>query len=53
MRYVRGTISYGIMFTPANLLNLEGIYDADWASNLNDTKSVSGFCNFLGGNLIT
>ena len=53
LRYVCGTISHGIMFTPANLLNLEGFSDADWASNLDDRKSVSGICIFLGGNLIT
>ena len=29
LRYVRGTISHGIMFTPANLLNLEGFSNAD------------------------
>ena len=36
-----GTISHGIMFTPTNLLNLEGFSDANWASNLDDRKSVN------------
>ena len=48
-----GTISHGIMFTPATLLNLEGFSDADWVSNIDDRKSVSGICIFLSGNLIT
>ena len=34
-------------------MNLEGFCDADWASNLDDHKLVSGICVFLGGNLIT
>ena len=34
-------------------MNLEGYSDADGASNLDDWKSVSGICVFLGGNLIT
>ena len=53
MRYVRGTISHGIMFTLTNLLNLEGFSNANWASNLDDRKSISSICIFLGGNLIT
>ena len=34
-------------------MTLEGYCDVDWASNLDDRKSVSCICIFLGGNLIT
>ena len=35
------------------MFNLEGFTDADWATNLDDRKSLSGLCILLGGNLIT
>ena len=53
LRYVKGTLSHGLFFKPAPFLALEGYSYADWASNLDDRKSVSGVCIFLGGNLIT
>ena len=34
------------------MLNLEGFAEADWASNIDDQKSMSGICLFLGGNLM-
>ena len=51
--YIKGTLNYGLLFKPAQLLTLEGFYDADWVSNIDDRKSVSGIFIFLGGNLIT
>ena len=53
LRYVKGTLSHGLLFKPASLFNLEGYSNSDWATNINDKKSVSGICVFLGGNLIT
>ncbi|XP_062075975.1 uncharacterized mitochondrial protein AtMg00810-like [Humulus lupulus] len=46
LRYVNGTLNLGLHFKPA-------YFDADWASSLDDRKSTSGFCLFLGGNLIS
>ena len=53
LHYIKGTLTYGLSFRPATVFNLEGFSDADWATNLDYHKSMSGFCVFLGGNLIT
>ncbi|KAL5772668.1 hypothetical protein ACOSQ2_012592 [Xanthoceras sorbifolium] len=34
-------------------MNLTGLSNADWATNADDRKSTTGFCVFLGLNLIT
>lgn len=33
------------------LITLEGFRDAEWASDLGNSRSTSGFCFFLGSNL--
>ena len=49
LRCIKGTLNYGLLFKPAQLLNLEGFCDAEWASNLDDHKSVNNICVFLRG----
>ncbi|KAI0488022.1 hypothetical protein KFK09_027845 [Dendrobium nobile] len=52
LRYVKGTINYGLPLTIGNL-QLTSYTDADWASDSEDRKSISGFCTFLGTTLIS
>lgn len=52
LRYLRGTTEYGLHFSPAKQLFLEGVADADWASSTDDRKSTSSYCIYFGGNLI-
>ena len=52
LRYIKGTPHLGLHFKPSSLLTLEGYSDADWASSLDDRKSTSGFCMFLGANMV-
>ena len=33
-------------------MTLEGHVDAGWASSLDDRKSTTGYCIYLGGNLV-
>ena len=34
-------------------LHLEGFSNADWACNVDDRRSTTNYCVFLGGNLVT
>ncbi|PKU66636.1 Retrovirus-related Pol polyprotein from transposon TNT 1-94 [Dendrobium catenatum] len=52
LRYLQGTLNLGIPINRSNL-QLQGYVDADWASNNQDRKSISGFCNFLGSSIIS
>nr|KYP54650.1 Retrovirus-related Pol polyprotein from transposon TNT 1-94 [Cajanus cajan] len=51
MRYLRGTMDYGIEYS-GFLVVLEGHSDANWISNLDETKSSSGYVFTLGGGAI-
>ncbi|XP_031249991.1 secreted RxLR effector protein 161-like [Pistacia vera] len=51
LRYVKGT-HYGLQFKLASSLNIECYADADWGSNVEDRRSTSGYCGYLGPNLI-
>ncbi|XP_031277188.1 secreted RxLR effector protein 161-like [Pistacia vera] len=52
LRYVQGPLHHGLTFTKSDTLQLEGYADVDWASNISDRKSTSGYCIFLGSNLV-
>ena len=42
-----------LMFSKNDHLEVEGYTDADWAGNISDRKSTSGYFTFVGGNLVT
>ncbi|XP_031272666.1 secreted RxLR effector protein 161-like [Pistacia vera] len=50
--YVKGTLDYGLHFQPTRSLNVECYADADWGSNLEDRRSTSGCCVYMGPNLV-
>lgn len=52
LRYIKGTIQHGLLFRRSQTFILEGYADADWASDVSDRRSTSGYSIFLGGNLI-
>ena len=53
LRYLKFTISYGLLFRRSKSRTLQAYSDADWAGCPDDHKSTGGFCVFLGPNLIS
>ena len=42
LRYLKGTIDYGIKYKADQKINLEGYVNSDWVVNAIDRKSTSG-----------
>ena len=53
LRYLCGSIDHGLHIQPAFRFSLTSFSDADWASCVDDRRSTSGFCVFLGPNIIS
>jgi hypothetical protein len=53
LRYLKGTIDFGLHIYPTAATTLIAYTDADWAGCPNTRRSTSGFCIFLGDNLIS
>jgi hypothetical protein len=52
IRYVNDTLLYGIWYSRETNLVVAGYFDADWAGNVDDRKSTSGGCFYVGNNLV-
>ena len=52
LRYLRGTTDLGLLYRPDNP-NLCGYSDADWAGDINDRKSTSGYVFIMSGSAIS
>ena len=44
MRYLKGTIDYGLSYTRDHDFKLYGYADSDWAGSVSNKKSTSGGC---------
>ncbi|XP_019091093.1 PREDICTED: uncharacterized protein LOC109128704 [Camelina sativa] len=53
IKYVKGTVNFGIVFTKDTNTSLSGYCDADWTGSVDDRRSTSGGCFFMGNNLIS
>ncbi|WKA06484.1 hypothetical protein VitviT2T_024381 [Vitis vinifera] len=53
LRYVKGTIDIGLHFTSNTTLDLCTFSDAGWAGCPITRRPITGYCTFLGGNLIS
>jgi len=52
MRYLKGTVSYGIHYTGYPKV-LEGYCDANWISDADVLKTTSGYVFLLGGGAVS
>jgi hypothetical protein len=53
LRYLRGTITYGLRYTSNSGVMLLGYADSDWDGSAVDRKSTSGYCFSLGSAMIS
>jgi hypothetical protein len=53
LRYVAGTLNFGLWYTKSDSNQLSGYTDSDFAGILDDRKSTSGYVFQLGMNLIS
>jgi hypothetical protein len=53
LRYLRGTIDYGLQLHRSSPTSLTAYTDADWAGCPDTRKSTSGYGVFLGDNLVS
>ncbi|KAJ9536153.1 hypothetical protein OSB04_un000671 [Centaurea solstitialis] len=53
LRYIKGTIDYGIRISASPSHTLTAYSDADWGGCPDSRRSTSGYCVYLGDNLIS
>ncbi|KAK9063378.1 hypothetical protein SSX86_017248 [Deinandra increscens subsp. villosa] len=53
LRYIQGTLDYGIRISLSTITSLTAYSDADWGGCPDSRRSTSGYCVFMGDNLIS
>ena len=49
LRYIAGTIKFGLLFAKGESTECTGYSDADWAGDIDDRKSTSGYMFKIAG----
>ena len=52
LRYIKGTVNYGLHYGRTDGLALYGFTDADWAGDVDDRRSTSGGAFYLGSKCV-
>ncbi|GLT61624.1 hypothetical protein SLA2020_343190 [Shorea laevis] len=53
LKYVKGTIDFGVMYSRSNEIKLLGFTDSDWVGSEDDMESTSGCCFSIGSGMIS
>ncbi|KAL0453679.1 UNVERIFIED_CONTAM: Retrovirus-related Pol polyprotein from transposon RE1 [Sesamum latifolium] len=53
LRYIKGSLDYGLLYKKNEGFPLSGFSDADWGGNANDRHSTSGYCFSTGSAVIS
>ena len=53
LRYLRGTVDYGLKYEVSPKINLEGYVDSNWAGSAIDRKITLGCCFRMGSGVIS
>ena len=53
LKYLKSAPGKGLIFSKHKHLDVSGYTDSDWAGNITDRRSTSGYFTFVGGNLVT
>ena len=52
LRYVKGTLTFGLQIGMGSVDSLTSYSDADWAGCPDSRRSTSGYCVYLGDTLV-
>ncbi|RVW15145.1 Retrovirus-related Pol polyprotein from transposon RE2 [Vitis vinifera] len=53
IQYIKGTPDQGMLYEDRDHTQIVGYTDAYWADSPSDKRSISRYCVFIGGNLIS
>jgi hypothetical protein len=53
LRYIKGTIDFGLFYSYSNSFYLVGYSDSDWAEDMDDRNSTTGFVFYMGDTVFT
>ena len=53
LRYIKNTPGQGVLYDNRGHTQVVGYTDADWVGSPTDRRFTSGYCVFIGGNLIS
>ncbi|XP_022874317.1 uncharacterized protein LOC111393157 [Olea europaea var. sylvestris] len=53
LRYMKGSSGKGLFFKKNERKEVEIFTDANWAGSTEDRRSITGYCSYIWGNLVT